>query len=130
MNLQVLAVTALLALGSGGWLLFTDWRTRQQINWLRTNGTQTMATVIGRAVQHRKPVIVCRLPDGRQLTVIHRGELSIRTGSEVELRHVVLPSGAMDAELVGEPRHSIGRGVGISLAVGVVLLGCVLAALS
>ena len=130
MNTRVLAVTAILALGCGGWLLFTDWKTRRRIEWLRTNGSQSTATVIGRAVQHRKPVVVCRLADGRQLTVAHRGELTLRTGSAVELRHAALPSGVVDAELVAEPRHSIGRGVGISLAVGIVLLGGVLAAMS
>ncbi len=84
----------------------------------------------GRAMQHRKPVIVCRLAGGKQITVIHRGEMQIRMGSSVRIRHGITPAGQQDAELVDEPRHSIGRGVGISLGIGIVLLGAVLAALS
>lgn len=130
MNPQVLAVTALVALLFGGGLLVADARTRSQIVWLRANGVEAAATVVGRAVQHRKPVIVCRLESGQRITVVHRGELPLRMGDSVQLRHTVTPSGKTDAELLAEPRHSIGRGVGISLAIGIVLLGAVLAALS
>jgi hypothetical protein len=116
MNPQVLAVTALIAVLCGGGLLLADSRARTQINWLRANGVEAAATVVGRAVQHRKPVVVCRLENGQRVTVVHRGELPLRMGDSVRLRHAVTQSGGTDAELLAEPRHSIGRGVGIALA--------------
>ncbi len=130
MNPQVLAVTALVALVLGGGLLVADARARSRIAWLRANGVEALATVVGRAVQHRKPVLVCRLADDKQIIVIHRGELPLRMGDTVQVRYGTTTTGRVDAELVAEPRHAIGRGVGISLAIGIALLGAVLAALS
>jgi hypothetical protein len=53
-----------------------------------------------------------------------------RRGQSVRIRMLPDPTKDRSVELVDEPVRSIGRGVGISLAVGIILLGAVLAALS
>jgi hypothetical protein len=130
MNVRVLLVTLVLAALFGGLLLLSDLRSRRRIEWLRAAGSVSTGRVVGRAVQHRKPVVVVRVADRGDITVMHRGELALRIGDEVEVRHAVTPSGTELAELVKEPQHSIGRGVGISVAVCTLLLGLMLAALS
>jgi hypothetical protein len=129
-NLTVLGASMLLAVVCGGWLIMADLRAKQRIALLRQNGTEVNAEVVSSGVVRRKPVLVCRLADGSSVQVPVFSGTRYRRGQSVHIRMLPDPTNDRSIELVDEPVRSIGRGVGISLAVGIVLLGAVLAALS
>ncbi len=129
MNLTVLLVTFSLAAVFGGWLIAVDERARRRIVRLRSEGTEQQAKVTAYAVQHRKPVLVCKTDAGVQVIVPTYSDKRYHKGEVVRIR--MLATGKeSDAELVAEPRKSIGRSVGIAVGVCVLLLGLMLAALS
>jgi hypothetical protein len=128
-NSTVLLVTTLLAVGSGGLLVLLDNRTQTRNRLLRSSGVETDATVISAAVRNRKAVIVCSLADGTKLNVPVFSETRYRRGQTIRIRMINDGSEAL-AELVNEPRRSMGRAIGITLGVSIMLLGLVLAALS
>jgi hypothetical protein len=129
MNLTVVLVTVLLAALFSGMLLFNDERMRRRIGRLRNEGTQQTAFVTAYAVQHRKPVLVCQTESGQKVVVPTYSDHRYHKGEEVKVR-VVSTKGEPDAELLDEPRRSIGRSVGIAVGICVLLLGLMLAALS
>jgi hypothetical protein len=128
-NSTVLLVTALLAVGSGGLLVLLDNRAQGRNTLLRSTGVETDATVISSAVRNRKAVIVCSLADGGKINVPVFSETRYRRGQTIRIR-MINDGNEPFAELVNEPRRSMGRAIGITLGVSIMLLGLVLAALS
>jgi hypothetical protein len=129
MNLTVVLLTFLLASFFGGWLIAVDERARRRIVQLRNEGTELQAKVTAYAVQHRKPVLVCKTDTGVQLVVPTYSDKRYHKGEIVRIR-MLSTGNESDAELVAEPRKSIGRSVGIAVGICIVLLGLMLAALS
>jgi hypothetical protein len=129
MNLTVVLVTVLLAVFLGGALLVNDERVRRRITRLRAEGTVQTAFVTAYAVQHRKPVLVCQTDTGQKIVVHTYSDHRYHKGEAVQVR-VASTKDQPDAELVDEPRRSIGRSVGIAVGVCILLLGLMLAALS
>jgi hypothetical protein len=130
MNTTVLLATLLIATVCAGPLLFLDTRARRVNDHLREHGTEYTAQVIAYSIQHRKPVLTCTLDDlATSVVVPTYSDRRYRKGDTVRIR-MAESNNKQSAELLDEPRRSIGRGVGISLGVGIVLLGMVLAALS
>jgi FtsP/CotA-like multicopper oxidase with cupredoxin domain len=131
MNLSVLLVTVIVAALLAGPLMFFDARARAANTNLRDNGVEGNATVAAYSIQHRKPMLTCTSADGvtGDFLIPTFSDKRYRKGDTVRVRTIVLDNQTF-GELIDEPRRSIGRGVGISLGVGIILLGLVLAALS
>jgi hypothetical protein len=130
MNLIVLGAALLMAVVFGGLLVVADVRAKQQISTLRQQGQEVDAAVMSSGVLRRKPVLVCKLPDGTSVQIPVFSGTRYRRGQEVRIRLLRGSDGPRTSELVDEPLRSIGRSTGITLAIGIVLLGAVLAALS
>ncbi len=130
MNLTVLLITLLIAAICAGPLLLIDTRARSINERLRKSGTVETAEVTAYSIQNRKPVLTCAVAGQANPVLIPTySDRRYRKGDTVRVR-IMHDGGKSVAELVDEPRRSIGRGVGISLGVGILLLGLVLAALS
>ncbi len=129
MNLNVVLITVALAALFGGVLLLNDERARRRIGRLRANGIEQSATVTAYAVQHRKPVLVCKTDSGQQVVVPTYSDHRYHKGEVVQVRIATVDT-KLDGELISEPRKSIGRSVGIAVGICVLLLGLMLAALS
>jgi hypothetical protein len=131
MNLSVLLITFVIAALCAGPLMFVDARARTANTNLRNNGVEADATVAAYSIQHRKPMLTCTSTDAAtgDFLIPTFSDKRYRKGDIVRVRTIQIDNQSF-GELVDEPRRSIGRGVGLSLGVGIILLGMVLAALS